>query len=75
MAYFIIVIVFLSFFVLNLFLAVISDSFEQVNQNEEMLEREESKKKEKIIDKMSLFKSQKKPLEKEIQTHLKQQQP
>ncbi len=75
MAYFIIVIVFLSFFVLNLFLAVISDSFEQVNQNEEMLEREESKKKEKIIDQMSLFKSQKKPLEKEIQTHLKQQQP
>jgi len=36
--FFFILIIFLVFFVLNLFLAVISDTFEKVNQKEEVIE-------------------------------------
>jgi hypothetical protein len=72
--YFSIVIIFLSFFVLNLFLAVISDSFEQVNQNELMQEREESKKQKSVVEKMSLFTApvKDKSLEKQVDGHLEQ---
>jgi hypothetical protein len=48
-----IIIVFLSFFVLNLFLAVISDSFEQVNQNELQEERKQDSVKQELLTKFA----------------------